>query len=41
MSEIRSDLLYRKSHEWVRVEVNGSAVVGFSEHAQAEVGDLV
>ena len=41
MSEIRSDLLYRKSHEWVRDEGNGTAVVGISDHAQAELGDMV
>ena len=41
MSEIRSDLLYRKSHEWVRDEGNGTAVVGISDHAQAQLGDMV
>ena len=41
MSEIRSDLLYRESHEWVRDEGNGTAVVGISDHAQAQLGDMV
>lgn len=41
MSEVRSDLLYRESHEWVRDEGNGTAVVGISDHAQALLGDMV
>jgi glycine cleavage system H protein len=41
MSEIRSELLYRESHEWVRDEGNGVVVVGISDHAQAALGDMV
>jgi len=41
MSEIPSDLRYRDSHEWVRVESNGTIVVGVSDHAQAALGDMV
>lgn len=41
MSEIPSDLRYRDSHEWVRVEDNGTIVVGVSDHAQAALGDMV
>jgi glycine cleavage system H protein len=41
MSEIPGDLKYRDSHEWVRPEDDGSAVVGISDHAQAELGDMV
>lgn len=41
MSEIPSDLKYRESHEWVRVEDGEGAVVGISDHAQAELGDMV
>lgn len=41
MSEIPSDLLYRESHEWVRVEDDGSIVVGVSDHAQEALGDMV
>jgi len=41
MSEIPSNLRYRESHEWVRVEDNGTAVVGISDHAQAALGDMV
>ncbi len=41
MSEIPGDLVFRDSHEWVRVEDDGSVVVGISDHAQAELGDMV
>ncbi len=41
MSEIPSDLRYRESHEWVRVEDDGTVVVGISDHAQGELGDRV
>jgi len=35
-----SDLKYNKSHEWVRVE-GDVAVVGITDFAQAELGDIV
>ncbi len=41
MSEIPGDLKFRKSHEWVRVEDDGTVTVGISEHAQEALGDLV
>ena len=41
MSEVRSELLYRESHEWVRDNGDGTAVVGISDHAQAQLGDMV
>ena len=41
MSEIPADLLYRESHEWVREEGDETVVVGISDHAQAELGDMV
>lgn len=38
--EIRSELKYSKSHEWVKEE--GEAVtVGLTDYAQSELGDLV
>lgn len=40
MSNIPSDLKYAKSHEWVRVS-GDTAVVGISDHAQAELTDIV
>lgn len=41
MSNVPSDLRYTKSHEWVRVESDGTMTVGITDHAQAELGDLV
>ena len=41
MSNIPSDLKYVDSHEWVRVESDGTVTVGISDHAQAALGDLV
>ncbi|MEO6171089.1 MAG: glycine cleavage system protein GcvH [Lysobacter sp.] len=41
MSEIPGDLKFLKSHEWVRVEEDGTATVGISDHAQGLLGDLV
>lgn len=38
---IPSDLKYTKSHEWVRVEANGTVTVGITDHAQELLGDLV
>jgi glycine cleavage system H protein len=41
MSEVRSELKYLSSHEWARVEEDGSVTVGISDHAQASLGDVV
>jgi glycine cleavage system H protein len=41
MSNIPSHLQYTESHEWVSSEVDGSARIGISDHAQQELGDLV
>ena len=35
------NLKYMRSHEWVRIESHGEAVVGISDHAQASLGDIV
>lgn len=39
-SEIPSDLLFNTSHEWARIE-GDTATVGISDHAQAELTDVV
>lgn len=40
MSEVRDDLRYAKSHEWVRL--NGDiATVGITDYAQHELTDIV
>lgn len=41
MSEIPSDLKYAKTHEWARLEDDGTVTVGISDHAQDALGDLV
>jgi glycine cleavage system H protein len=41
MNEIPGDLKFMKSHEWARVEDNGTVTVGISDHAQGLLGDLV
>jgi glycine cleavage system H protein len=41
MSEIPGDLKFLKSHEWARIEDNGTVTIGISDHAQALLGDLV
>jgi glycine cleavage system H protein len=41
MSNIPADLKYTKSHEWIRVEKDGSCVVGITDHAQSMLGDFV
>ena len=38
---IPSDLKYTKSHEWVRIEDDGNAIVGITQHAQELLGDMV
>jgi glycine cleavage system H protein len=41
MSSIPSELKYLDSHEWARVESDGTVTIGISDHAQGALGDLV
>jgi glycine cleavage system H protein len=41
MSDIPADLKFLSSHEWVRVEPDGSVTIGISDHAQDLLGDIV
>jgi len=41
MSNTPANLKYVKSHEWVKVEADGTVTVGITDHAQAALGDLV
>tara|TARA_B100001093_G_scaffold232192_1_gene222656 strand:- start:796 stop:1185 length:390 start_codon:yes stop_codon:yes gene_type:complete len=41
MSEFRADLKYSESHEWVKLEADGSVLVGITDHAQDALGDVV
>ena len=38
---IPDDLHYTMSHEWVRLEDDGNVVIGITDHAQEQLGDLV
>ena len=35
------ELKYSRDHEWVRIEADGTAVIGISDYAQHELGDVV
>lgn len=41
MSNIPTELRYTKSHEWVRLNSDGTVTVGITDHAQHLLGDLV
>ncbi len=36
-----ADIRYTKEHEWVRLEADGTATVGITDHAQEALGDVV
>jgi glycine cleavage system H protein len=39
-NEVKDDLKYTKTHEWLKVKGN-NATVGITDHAQAELTDIV
>ncbi len=41
MSQTPSELKYAASHEWARLEEDGTVTVGISDHAQEALGDVV
>ena len=41
MSTYPDNLKYAATHEWVRLEEDGTATVGISNHAQDALGDIV
>ncbi len=41
MSEIRKELKYLSSHEWARIEEDGTVTIGITDHAQDALGDVV
>jgi glycine cleavage system H protein len=41
MANTPKELKYTKSHEWLRLEKDGSVTVGITHHAQELMGDLV
>ena len=41
MSQTPNELKYARSHEWARLEEDGTVSVGISDHAQEALGDVV
>lgn len=41
MSNSPSELKYASSHEWARLEDDGTVTVGITDHAQDALGDVV
>jgi glycine cleavage system H protein len=41
MSHVPAELKYTKSHEWIRVEADGTLIIGVTDHAQEALGDVV
>ena len=40
MTDIPTELLYTKDHEWIKMESDGSCLVGITNHAQDSLGDV-
>jgi len=40
MSNVPAELRYAKSHEWLRIEADGTVTVGITDYAQASLGDI-
>jgi glycine cleavage system H protein len=40
MSNVPPDLRYAKSHEWLKLESDGTATVGITDYAQNSLGDI-
>jgi glycine cleavage system H protein len=41
VSDFPTELKYANSHEWARVESDGTVIVGITDHAQDALGDIV
>jgi len=41
MAEFPEDVRYAKTHEWARLEADGTVTIGISDHAQDALGDVV
>ncbi|MBE0484467.1 MAG: glycine cleavage system protein GcvH [Bacterioplanes sp.] len=41
MSSIPAELKYVASHEWIRVESDGTVTIGITDFAQQQLGDVV
>lgn len=40
MSNVPDTLRYTAEHEWLRIEADGTATIGITDHAQAALGDV-
>lgn len=40
MSNVPSELRYAKTHEWVKPDADGMALVGITDYAQSSLGDI-
>jgi glycine cleavage system H protein len=40
MNNIPDDLKYAKSHEWLKLAADGTALVGITDYAQNSLGDI-
>jgi len=40
MSNVPTNLRYAKSHEWLKIEGDGTATVGITDYAQSSLGDI-
>lgn len=41
MRRIPKELKYTRTHEWLRFEDDGTLVIGITDHAQSQLGELV
>jgi glycine cleavage system H protein len=41
MANVPADLKYVASHEWIRVEADGTVTIGITDFAQSALGDVV
>ena len=41
MSDLPIELKYASSHEWARLDSDGTVVIGITDHAQESLGDVV
>ena len=39
-NDVRNDLMYTDTHEWLKIKAN-KAIIGITDHAQAELTDIV
>lgn len=40
-TKVMPELKYTKDHEWIKIEADGTGLMGITDHAQHAMGDLV